>query len=87
MYSHELIIHRGEEMIFIKEKNGIVEYMHYKPFHEKHGLKKTVAELEQEGFLVDFIPTPEQIENKTPVLHINTETKELWYEYIEDEVM
>lgn len=58
-----------------------VGYIHYMPFHEKHGLGKTVEELEQEGILVDSIPEPQQIEGKAPILYCNPETKELWYEY------
>lgn len=69
-------------MIFLKyDETGKVNYTHYMPFHEKHGLGKTKEELEQEGILVDSIPKPEQIEGKAPILYCNPETKELWYEY------
>ncbi|WP_207653319.1 hypothetical protein [Clostridium cochlearium] len=69
-------------MIFIKVNNcNQVNYTHYMPFHEKHGLGKTQEQLEQEGILVDSIPEPKQIEGKAPILYCNPETKELWYEY------
>lgn len=69
-------------MIFLKhDETGKVNYTHYMPFHEKHGLGKTREELEQEGILVDNIPEPEEIEGKSAILHCNPETKELWYEY------
>lgn len=68
-------------MIFIKLDNSYVTYIHYMPFHEKHGFKKTREQLEQEGILVNEVPEPEQIEGKAAILHANPETKELWYEY------
>jgi len=70
-------------MKFIKEENGIVSFIHNMPFHEKYGLNKTIEELEQEGILVENVPQePDVEENQLPQLHINTETKEMWYEVI-----
>lgn len=70
-------------MIFIKQEEGKVSFIHYMPFDEKEGLNKTKEELEIEGFLVESIPEAE-INGKNAILHINPETKELWYEYQED---
>lgn len=69
-------------MAFLKyDEIGRVNYTHYMPFHEKHGLGKSKEELEQEGLLVDSIPEPQQIEGKSAILYCNPTTKELWYEY------
>lgn len=69
-------------MIFLKyNETNKVTYQHHKPFHKKHGLGKTIEQLEQEGILVDSIPEPEQIEGKQAILYCNPDTKELWYEY------
>lgn len=44
-------------MIYIKfDKNFIVNYIHYMPFHEIHGLHKTKEELLKDGKLIDDIP-------------------------------
>ncbi|BAQ11289.1 phage protein [Bacillus sp. OxB-1] len=69
--------------IFIKSNHeNQVVYRHNMPFHEKHGLGKTQAELEQEGLLVDYVPTPDTSDKtKMAVLYINPETKELYYQY------
>lgn len=68
-------------MIFIKHDNGKVNYTHYMPFDEKHGLGKTQEQLEQEGILVDSIPEPQQTEGKLAILYCNPDTKETYYEY------
>jgi hypothetical protein len=73
-------------MIFIKYEiesanKARVVYTHYMPFHEVHGLHKTVEELEQEGFLIEAIPEPETRENTLAILYIDPETKYLWFEY------
>lgn len=46
-------------MIFIKTENDKIVYTHYMPFDETYGLHKTEAELLQDGYLVDAIPTYE----------------------------
>lgn len=61
-------------MIFLKINNetNLVEFTHFMPFDEKHGLKKTKEELEQEGILVEALPEkPEKIENKGIKLYAN----------------
>lgn len=58
-----------------------VQIIHYLPFDKKHGLGKSVSQLEQEGVLVESIPEPDKIEGKSSALYINPESKELWYEY------
>jgi hypothetical protein len=72
----------GEIMYFIKydaETESLL--VHAMPFHKKYGFGKTKEELEQEGFFVESIPEPQQIEGKAPILRCNPTTKELWYEY------
>lgn len=70
-------------MIFlIVDNNKRVVYEHHKPFDLVAGLGKTQEELEKEGVLVDSIPESEN-NGKTPILHCNPKTKELWYEYEE----
>ena len=72
-------------MIFIKHEQGKVFYKHMKPFDEKFGLNKTQEELEIEGLLVNELPEPEEQEGKISTLHINPQTKEMWYEYQNEE--
>jgi hypothetical protein len=68
-------------MIFLKVEEQKVTLIHYMPFDEKDGLKRTQEELEQEGMLIDNLPEVEQIEGKKPVLYCNPNTKEVWYEH------
>lgn len=70
-------------MVFIEvdESTKNVTYRHFTPFDDEDGLNKTEEELLQEGFLVDSIPEPKQIEGKTPVLKYDG-TK-LYYEYVD----
>lgn len=65
----------------INEEKTLVNFIHYKPFHEKHGLGKTREELQQEGILVDSIPELVEIDGQSASLYCNLITKELWYEY------
>lgn len=68
-------------MIYLKfNENGKVLTRHYKPFDEKHGLRKKGEELESEGILVESIPEPQEIEGKTPVLYYS-EIEGLYYQY------
>lgn len=61
-----------------------VEYTYYMPFDEEYGLGKTKEELETEGFLfVDEVLEPDEQTGKTPVLYINPETLEQWYEFVD----
>ncbi|MGE7836475.1 hypothetical protein [Viridibacillus arvi] len=67
-------------MVFIKiSKGNNIDYIHYMPFDDTHGLHKSEEDLLQEGILVDFIQEPERIEGKSPVLKYNS--TELYYDY------
>lgn len=67
-------------MIFIKvDKINKVTFQHFIPFDEINGLHKTEEELLQEGYLVESIPEPEQIEGKIPILKYDGAN--LYYEY------
>lgn len=66
-------------MVFLRiEKQtaniGAVVLIHYAP--ELLG-----AEDLKEGILVESVPEAELKAGKQPVLYINTQTKEMWYEY------
>ncbi len=69
-------------MVFLKidSETNMVNYFHMKPFDSRHGLGKTEIELLQEGFLIDSIPEPEQIEGKS-VKMFYTEADGFWFEY------
>ncbi|RXH52484.1 hypothetical protein D6T70_06505 [Kurthia gibsonii] len=68
-------------MIFIKVDSvtNEVNFQHFMPFDEVNGLHKTQEELLQDGYLVDSIPDPEQINGKVPILKYNGTS--LYYEY------
>lgn len=68
-------------MIFIKVDSvtNEVNFQHFMPFDEVNGLHKTQEELLQDGYLVDSIPDPEQINDKVPILKYNGTS--LYYEY------
>lgn len=66
----------------VTDTDYIVGGQHFMPFDEQHGLGKTKEQLEAEGgIFVDSLPQKEHIEGKAPILHINPQTKEMWYEY------
>lgn len=68
-------------MIFIKTSSGNrVNFIHYKPFDEINGLKKTETELRQEGFLVESLPTVEEVDGKN-IVYFYTETGGFSHEY------
>lgn len=61
----------GNKVIYLKfDENGRKRYQHNLPFDENRGLGKTKEQLEQEGILVDKLPTklPEQ-QGKTQELY------------------
>lgn len=68
-------------MIYIKidSTTNEVNFQHSMPFDEINGLHKTQEELLQDGYLVDSIPDPEQINDKVPILKYNGTS--LYYEY------
>ena len=74
-------------MIFLRLKEEEDYYritlIHYRPFDQKYGLKKTYEQLFLEGVLVEELPKyPEPKENYTYQLRANLQTKELYYEEI-----
>lgn len=70
-------------MIYIKidSTTNEVNFQHFMPFDEVNGLHKTEEELLQEGYLVDSIPEPEQINGK--VAKLKYDGSNLYYEYVD----
>ena len=60
-------------MIYLRaDATGKVGYQHFKPFHDRHGLKTSREELELTGIFVDELPEQLPIvEGKKNVLYIN----------------
>ncbi|WP_017728484.1 hypothetical protein [Halalkalibacterium ligniniphilum] len=72
----------------LKLVNGTVfsvGFIHYFPFNEEFGLGKSVEELEGNGVLVESIPESFKQIGKRSVLHVDVNTKDLWYEYIDND--
>ncbi|WP_142414380.1 hypothetical protein [Hathewaya massiliensis] len=68
-------------MIFLQcNKVGKVEFIHYMPFDEIHGLGQTEEELRQNGILVNSIPEPQNIQGKQGILYFE-EGKGVYYKY------
>jgi len=70
-------------MVYIEIVNNEVGITHLKPFDERDGLGKTREELEKTGLLLESEPIPERIEGKDAILKYNSETKSLYFEYID----
>jgi hypothetical protein len=69
----------------ITDTDYIVGGQHNVPFHPVYGLGKTKEQLEADGgIFVNELPQRDHIPGKVPVLHINPQTKELWYEYVDE---
>lgn len=62
-------------MVFYNEENQVT-LTHYMP-------EQLPEEMKAQGVEVGEIPEPEERERKMPVLYINPDTKELWYEYVD----
>lgn len=63
--------------------NGDDNYsIHYQPFDEVNGLRKTQKELEQTGILVESLPEAQPQEGQDAVLKYS-ETEGLYYEYVD----
>lgn len=61
-------------MKFIRtDETGKVIFQHNFPFDQVIGLGKTEEELRLEGFIIDSIPEPEQIDGKTVVTYYSDE--------------
>lgn len=67
----------------ISDTKAKPQFVHFLPFDEANGLGKTQEQLESEGMLVDSIPDPVAQQGKIPVLYVNPQTKEAFYEYID----
>lgn len=68
----------------VSENDHIVEGIHNMPLDPTNGLGKTKIELEKEGVFIDSLPAPEAPKKGIDYrLHVNTKTKEVWYEQFE----
>lgn len=72
-------------MIFITVNNeNVVDFMHYMPFDNEHGLGKTKEELEIEGFLIETKPQiPENQEGKQATLCFDRTALSFYYKYVD----
>lgn len=71
---------RGEKV----DENIIkVTFQHFSPLDSEYGL---TAEQLAEGYLVENIPEPEEIEESIPILHYNIPEQKCYYEYVKVEI-
>jgi len=68
-------------MLYIETAGNDVTLIHYDPFNPRHGLGKTLEQLEQTGFCVLNMPEEVPQPGKTSVLKGDKQTKKLWWEY------
>lgn len=69
-------------MIFIRtDENQKVEFIHYKPFDEKLGLKKTKEQLLKEGYLIESDPSPEVREGFNAIKYYDPNTNSIYFKY------
>ncbi|WP_289142337.1 hypothetical protein [uncultured Brevibacillus sp.] len=70
---------------FTKESDNKahIEFIHYMPFDQVHGLGKTAQELLEKGALVESEPKKEFRPGKQAMLFYNTQVNELFYEYVD----
>jgi hypothetical protein len=69
-------------MIYIQtNENNRVSYTHNFPFDEEMGLRKTKAELESEGYLVESVPELEVIDNSKITHLCYTPQSGFYFEY------
>lgn len=69
-------------MIYVEiKKDNEIGMVHYMPFDEKDGLKKTAEELRKTGILVDSLPVEKAIDGKQAILKYDGVN--LFYEYID----
>lgn len=64
---------------FLRLQGEKVMLIHHMPFDKKNGLGKTVAELEQEGVLVDEIPEKPDVNEGEVALPYYTQEKGFHY--------
>ena len=77
-----IFIEYGERLAEEKYATGTKYFM---PLDRVYGLPYSLEEAENRGVFLDSIPEPQQIEGKTPVMYINPNTKEIYYEYVDYE--
>ena len=66
------------------KENYEVQYIHYKPFDNYYGLKKTEDDLLKEGAIITSLPKePIVPEGKTLKQLYNPKTNELYYEFVD----
>ncbi|MHB9937899.1 hypothetical protein CF098_07700 [Clostridium sporogenes] len=65
----------------IEQNKYMIGHIHYMPFDEINGLRKTKEELEQEGVLIENIPEPKYIESTQAIMYWNPVDKQVFYEY------
>lgn len=71
-------------MIYLEfDEQGKFKFAHHRPFDPEIGLGKTQEELKETGLLVENLPEFLTQEGKIPVLCLNFETNELFYDYVE----
>lgn len=63
-------------------KNNIIECIHRAPFDPTNGLQMTRDELEKTGVFVDSVPEPEMKEGQRAIAKYNSDTKSVYYEYV-----
>lgn len=71
---------------FIKTEGTKVTFTHFMPFDKTNGLKKTEAELLEEGYLLDSIPEPEQRPGKIAEAHY-TVANGYYFNYVDAPVL
>lgn len=72
---------RGDK---VDENNIRVNFQHFSPLDTKDGLSKEIL---KEGYLVDEIPDPQNVEGAMPVLHYNITEGKCYYKYVEVKVV
>ena len=61
---------------FETNKDGVVTFVHYRPFDEKDGLGKTQEELQVKGYLVNKFPETKPVEGGTEIVKYDKKTEE-----------
>lgn len=64
----------------INNDNALVVTQNFFPFDKVTGIPE---EDQIQGIFIEKIPEPIIQDGKNPILHINPNTKEMWYEYVD----
>lgn len=71
-------------MIFLQyDEFYRVIYQNSDPFSNEYNMGKTKEELDEVGIFVDFIPTPNEVFGKKPILKVRPQDNSLYYDYID----